>query len=31
MQLPQWKTTIYCAKWCKVGFVPYVDGDPTYP
>ena len=30
MQLPQWKTTIYCAKWCKVGFVTYVDGDPTY-
>ena len=31
MQLSQWNTTIYCAKWCKVGFVTYVDGDPTYP
>ena len=29
MQLPQWKTTIYCTKWCKVGFVTCVDRDPT--
>ena len=29
MQLPQWKTTVYCAKWCKVGFVTCIDGDPT--
>ena len=29
MQLPQLKTTVYCAKWCKVGFVTCIDGDPT--
>ena len=29
LQLPQWKTTIYCTKWCKVGFVTCIDRDPT--
>ena len=30
MQLPQWKTTIYRAKWCKMFFLPvHIDGDLT--
>ena len=29
MELPQWKTTIYRAKWCKAGFITCIDGDPT--